>query len=257
MDKHLKELNFEKKIKTSFTEDNKRMIMNEIHKVEQNRITKPHYFQNVLTVVLTVGVLFFGFIYVNSEGFKEKAGETNHLGSQQGKNQNDEGSIAIPDNDKEQEKKELVVGGKYSLWDAETLSKRDPETDKVIYYDYSDPNYNLFAAHLKAAVITQNSIYMAGGIHGEVDHRTFIEYLESIILFLDNIKPGEDKLLEFKKAKQIAEQALEQEVSRWDPILDELHEVLHELDEYYNVKPFIDGRTSHDGLIIFPESEDE
>lgn len=58
MDKHLKELNFEEKIKTSFTEDNKRMIMNEIHKVEQNRITKPHYFQNILTVVLTVGVLF-------------------------------------------------------------------------------------------------------------------------------------------------------------------------------------------------------
>ncbi|MEK4386004.1 hypothetical protein MKZ25_09380 [Solibacillus sp. FSL W7-1464] len=31
-----------------------------------------------------------------------------------------------------------------------------------VYYDYSDPNYNLYAAHLKAAVITQNAIYMAG-----------------------------------------------------------------------------------------------
>lgn len=124
-----------------------------------------------------------------------------------------------------------------------------------VNYDYSDPNYNLYASHLKAAVITQNAIYMAGSLHGEVDHPTFIEYLESIILFLDNIEPGEDKLQEFIKAKQIAEQALEQEVSRWDPILDELHEVLHELDEYYNVKPFIDVRTSHDGMIIFPDDE--
>ncbi|WP_339195874.1 polyphosphate kinase [Solibacillus sp. FSL R5-0449] len=257
MDKHLKELNYEKNLKTSFTKENKRMVLDKIHKVEQNRKTKPHYFQNALAVVLTGAVLFLGITFIsNNDVVLENASETNQSENQLGNNQNDEGSIAVPDNDKEQEKKELVVGGKYSLWDAETLSKRDPDTDKVIYYDYSDPNYNLFAAHLKAAVITQNSIYMAGGIHGEVDHPTFIEYLESIILFLDNIKPGEDKLLEFKKAKQIAEQALEQEVSRWDPILDELHEVLHELDEYYNVNPFIDGRTSHDGMIIFPEPEE-
>ncbi|MEK5185402.1 polyphosphate kinase [Solibacillus sp. FSL R5-0691] len=258
MDKHLKELNFEEKIKTSFTEDNKRMIMNEIHKVEQNRITKPHYFQNILTVVLTVGVLFFGFIYVNNhEGTNEIAGDTNQTENHLGKNQNNEGSLAVSDNDKEQEneKKVLEVGRKFTFWDPERFYKYDYKTETYTYYDFSDSNYNLYAAHLKAAVITDNAIYMSPN---ELEPSIYVQYLESIIYLLENIEHGEDKEKneEFKKAAQLAKLALKQGVSNWEPTLEELHEVLHELDEHYNTNPFKDGITGSNGIRLLADPEE-
>lgn len=258
MDKHLKELNFEKNIKTSFTEKDKKMILNEIHKVEQNRITKPHYFQNVLTVVLTVGVLFFGIIFFNNhEGTKENTGETNQTENHLGKNQNNEGSLAVSDNDKEQEneKKVLKVGRKFTFWDPERFNKYDYKTETYTYYDFSDSNYNLYAAHLKAAVITDNAIYMSAN---ELEPSIYVQYLESIIFLLENIEHGEDeeKIEEFKKAEQLAKLALKQGVSDWEPTLEELHEMLHELDEYYNVHPFKDGITGSNGLQLLADPEE-
>ena len=59
---------------------------------------------------------------------------------------------------------------------------------------------------------------------------------------------GKEKLDQFNKVNQLVEQAIKNKVEQGDPILDEIHLILHELDEYYNVKPFIDGEMSPDGI---------
>ncbi|MEK4385802.1 polyphosphate kinase [Solibacillus sp. FSL W7-1464] len=256
MDKQLKELDFEKKINVTFTEENKRNVLNKIQKVEQKKIYKPHYLQNALTFTFTIGLIFFGYTMFANNDVQESAEDSTQLNNQTPPNSGDSNAVITSEVDKEH--KQLKVGAKYSYWDPITFTRVDTETNKRVEYDFSDPNYNLFAAHLKAAAITENTIFMGAVRGNEIPtHTMYINYLNEILLLLGNIEPSEENIEELTQAKQIAQRVLDEEISKWDPILDELHMILHDLDEYYNVKPFKDNVMTEDGhLILLDETED-
>lgn len=257
MDNQLKELDFEKKINVTFTEENKRNVLNKIQKVEQKKMSKPHYLQNALTFTFTIGLIFFGYTMFANNDVQESAEYSTQLNNQTPPNSGDSKAVITSEGDKES--KQLKVGGEYDSWNAITFARVDPETNIRVEYDFSDPNYNLFAAHLKAAAITENAIFMGAVRGNEIPtHTIYINYLNEILLLLDNIEPSEENIEELTQAKQITQRVLDEEISKRDPILDELHMILHELDEYYNVKPFIDNGMTTDGhqVLIPDETED-
>lgn len=242
LDKHLKEFNFEEKINTTFTEENKKRVLGKIDEIEKKRKKKNSYFANGLTLAFSVGLLIFGFNFVsnNIEGTKENAADSN-TESELILNQNgEEPTEVIATEDDEKEKEELEVGAYFDyFWYPEKLNTHED-------YDYSDSNYNLYVAHLRAALITDNAIFLPG----RMDYSTYKRYLDSILFYLNEIVPGEEKIEEFQMAVQLAEQAIDNEVEKGDPILDDLHMILHELDEYYNAEAFQDHITSENGIII-------
>lgn len=156
-------------------------------------------------------------------------------------NQNrEEPTEIIATEDNEKEKEELEVGAYFDyFWSPESLDTHDD-------YDYSDSNYNLYVAHLRAALITDNAIFLPG----RMDYFTYRRYLDSILFYLNEIVPGKEKIEEFQMAVQLAEQAIDNEVEKGDPILDDLHMILHELDEYYNAEAFQDHITTENGIIV-------
>lgn len=256
MDKQLKELDFEKKINVTFTEENKRNVLNKIQKVEQKKMSKPHYLQNALTFTFTIGLIFFSYTMFANNDVQESAEYSTQLNNQTPPNSGDTKTVITSEGDKES--KQLKVGGEYTFWDPITLTRVDSDTNTRIQYDYSDPNYNLFAAHLKAAAITENTIFMGAVMGNEIPtHTIYINYLNEILLLLGNIEPSEENLEELMQAKQITQRVLDEEISKRDPILDELHMILHDLDEYYNVKPFKDNVMTQDGLQVLLPDETE
>ncbi|ATP40868.1 polyphosphate kinase [Solibacillus sp. R5-41] len=256
MDKQLKELDFEKKINVTFTEENKRNVLNKIQKVEQKKMSKPHYLQNALTFTFTIGLIFFGYTMFANNDVQESAEDSTQLNNQTPPNSGDSNAVITSEVDKEH--KQLKVSAKYSYWDPITFTRVDTETNKRVEYDFSDPNYNLFAAHLKAAAITENTIFMGAVRGNEIPtHTIYIKYLNEILLLLGNIEPSQENLEELTQAKQITQRVLDEEISKRDPILDELHMILHDLDEYYNVKPFKDNVMTQDGLQVLLPDETE
>lgn len=253
MDKHLKELDFEKNIKTKFTEKNKENVLNRIHQGDQNPSIKPkrHYFQNALTIVFAVGLLFLSFTLISYDGSKEQAGEMHDLNKNSNNQDTVTGMEAGKGEDENKARRKLVVGGEFILWDPETLKYYDYKTDTYTDYDYLDSNYNLYVAHLRAALITDNAIFMS---YKTINHTLFKRYLDSILFFLNIVDYGEERADEFKLAIQLIEKAIQQNVEKGDPILDEIHMLLHELDEYYNAEPVRDHHTTQNGL-KFPEVE--
>lgn len=244
LDKYLKKINFKEKVNTSFTEQSKKNVLEKINKIEQKHNNKKHYFQDVFTVVFSIGVIIFGFtfFYNNLESSNEKAAEPQNEFNLPNNKESIE-VLGTEDEDKESQK--LKVGGYYKQrWDALDLKKWDSKTNTISQYDYSDPNYNLFLAHLSAAMITDNGLLVW---LEEIDEELYKEYLNSILVFLNKIEPSEEKINEFQKAVQLAEQAINNNVKKGDSILDELHLILHDLDEYYNAEPFIDGYTDEFG----------
>ncbi|MEK3995391.1 polyphosphate kinase [Psychrobacillus sp. FSL K6-2365] len=234
MDKHLKEFNFEENINSTFTEENKQNVLGKINEIEKKSNKKHSIFANGLTLAFSVGLLIFGFNFVsnNIEGTKE-----NELILNQNREEPTE-IIATEDNEKEKE--ELEVGAYFDyFWSPESLDTHDD-------YDYSDSNYNLYVAHLRAALITDNAIFLPG----RMDYFTYRRYLDSILFYLNEIVPGKEKIEEFQMAVQLAEQAIDNEVEKGDPILDDLHMILHELDEYYNAEAFQDHITTENGIIV-------
>ncbi|MEK5209683.1 polyphosphate kinase [Psychrobacillus sp. FSL H8-0510] len=243
MDKHLKEFNFEENINSTFTEENKQNVLGKINDIEKKRNKKQSLFANGLTLAFSVGLLIFGFNFVsnNIEGTKENVAESNDTENELILNQNgEEPTQTIATEDDEKEKEELEVGAYFDyFWSPESLDTHED-------YDYSDSNYNLYIAHLRAALITDNAIFLTG----RMDYSTYKRYLDSILFYLNEIVPGEEKIEEFQMAVKLAEQAIDNEVEKGDPILDDLHMVLHELDEYYNAEAFQDHITNENGIIV-------
>lgn len=243
LDKHLKEFNFEEKINSTFTEENKQNVLGKINEIEKKRNRKQRYFANGLTSAFSVGLLILGFNFVSNNigGTKENAAESNNTESELILNPNgEEPTEVIATEDDEKEKEELEVGAYFNyFWSPESLNTHEN-------YDYSDSNYNLYVAHLRAALITDNAIFLPG----RMDYSTYKRYLDSILFYLNEIVPGSEKIKEFQMAVQLAEQAIDNEVEKGDPILDDLHMVLHELDEYYNAEAFQDHITTENGIIV-------
>jgi len=251
LDKHLKEFNFDEKINTTFTEENKQSVLGKINDIEKKRNKKHNYFSNGLTLAFSVGLIILGFTFVsnNIEGTKENASDPNNTENELILNQNGEEPMEVlTTEDDDKEKEELEVGAYFDdFWNPESLSKRNSKTGIYEHYDYSDSNYNLYVAHLRAALITDNALFLSQEM---MDYSNYKRYLNSILFFLNEIEPGGEKIDEFQMAIQLAEQAIENDVEKGDPILDELHMILHELDEYYNAEALQDHVTSESGIIF-------
>ncbi|ALC85264.1 hypothetical protein AM499_05115 [Bacillus sp. FJAT-22090] len=250
MGKYLKEFNFDEKIKTYFTEENKQRVLEKINEIEKKRNKKPYYFQNALTLAFTIGLIILGFTLIsnNLEGTKENAGELNKTENEFIQNQNNDESnevLGTVDDDEEKKKEKLKVGAHLELRSPETNLTWNKETKEYEKYDYTDSNYNLYVAHLRAALITDNALYTR---YPSMDYTTYQKYLGSILFYLNEIEPDEEKIEELKMAIKLSEQAIETNAQKGDPILDELHLILHELDEYFNLYPFVDHITNEDGL---------
>lgn len=249
LDKYLKEINFDEKIVTSFTEKNKQSVLEKIKEIEKKRNKKQYYFQHALTLTFTAGLIIFGFIFIsnNIDSTKENAGEPNVTGNGFNQNQNDKEPIEIlgTENNDKKKKEKLKVGVYREYWNPELNLVRDSKTKEYYPYDYSDSNYNLYVAHLRAALITDNALFMR---YRSMDYTTFKRYLDSILFYLNEIEPDGEKIDELQMAIQLAKQAIENNVEKGDPILDELHMILHELDEYFNSNPFVDHITNEHGL---------
>lgn len=244
MDKYLKKINFKERVNTQFTEQSKKNVLEKINKIEQKRNNKKHYFQDVFTVVFSIGVIILGFtfFYNNLESANENAPEPQNEFNLPNNKESIE-VLGTDDEDKESEK--VKVGGYFKQhWDAIALKKWNPKTNSYTHYDYSDSNYNLFITHLSAAMITDNGLLV---FYDEINEELYKKYLDSILFYLNKIEPTEEKINEFQKAIQLTEQAINNNVKKGDPILDELHLIIHELDEYYNAEPFTDGFTDEFG----------
>lgn len=249
MNKHLKEIDFENKVNVSFTKENKQDTINKIKQIEEKR-RKKHHLRNTFTLAFSLafslGIIVIGLVFISnkSKDSKDLNTEPNHTVTL---NQPDEDHPIDVVEFEDKEIRELIVGGHYSYyWDPETLSEWDSRTHTLHYYDYTDSNYNLFVAHLRAATITDNAFLWGERFKDGLDDTDYQTYLESIQLFLNRIElagAGKEKLDEFNRVDQLVEQAIKNRVEQGDPILDEIHHILHELDEYYNAKPFIDGKT--------------
>lgn len=253
MDKHLKELNLEDKINITFTEGNKMNVLNKISKIDEKKQNKKkQFFQKGLALTFASCLVAFAFAFVlySQEDRNDSLENAQGIENEKMMNQNGDEPSLVLEEDKEEEndnKNELKVGADYEFWNPETGKKWDSKTKTYIHYDYSDPNYNLYVAHLRAALITDNAFYMG---HRMMDNDSFTRYLDSILFYLNKIKPTEEKMIEFQAVVDLAEQAINENVEKGDPILDELHSKLHDLDEYYNVKPFLDDITSQDGVLF-------
>jgi len=251
LDKHLKEFNFDENINTTFTEENKQSVLEKINEIEKKRKKKQSYFANGLTLAFSAGLIILGYTFVsnNIEGTKENASDPNNTENELILNQNGKETnevLASEDDDDDKKKEELEVGAYFDeFWNPESLSKRNSKTGIYEHYDYSDSNYNLYVAHLRAALITDNAIFLSREM---MDYSNYKRYLDSILFFLHEIEPGGEKIDEYQMAIQLAEQAIENDVEKGDPILDELHMILHELDEYYNAEALQDHVTSQFGI---------
>ena len=246
-------MDFENKVKVSFTKENKQDVLNKIKQIEEKQ-SKKHHSRNTFTLafslVFSLGIIIIGFMFIsnNSKDFKNFDTEPNYnVTLVQPENHSIDGEES-----EDKEIRELIVGGHYVYyWDPVSLNSLNASTNTTYYYDYTDSNFNLFLAHLRAATITDNALLLASRFKDGIDDTTYQTYLEGIQFFLNKIELGEagkEKLDQFNKVNQLVEQAIKNKVEQGDPILDEIHLILHELDEYYNVQPFIDGEMSPDGI---------
>lgn len=261
MNKHIKKMDFENKVNVSFTKENKQDVLNKIKQIEEKR-SKKHRLRNNFTLAFSLafslGIIVIGLMFISntSENSSNFDTEPNHNVTL-----NQPENPPIDDIESEdKEIRELIVDGHYVYyWDPESLTTLNASTNTYYYYDYTDSNFNLFLAHLRAAIITDNAFLWGERFKDGVDDTDYQTYLESIRFFLNKIKLGEagkEKLDEFNKVHQLVEQAIENKVEKGDPILDEIHHILHELDEYYNAEPFIDGETDPYGFRFDFSEED-
>ncbi|ATO38771.1 MULTISPECIES: hypothetical protein [Geobacillus] len=124
----------------------------------------------------------------------------------------------------EQEQKEwLIVGA-------------DPNNDP----EY-DSNFELYNAHLNSAVFVDKAIANNGGTPlSDEDYKMTLNEIKSS---LDKIKyKGEEKKDELEKAKELVNQAIQNDAKKGDEIFDEIHQVIHNLDLHFNKTHFIDEK---------------
>lgn len=228
MDKQLKELDFEGKIPTSFTEKDKQKVLTKIKDVEPRRKNKYHYFPKLLTAVVLTGLIFVGFV-VGSHSFENGEG-------------NAEGPIVKEDQDQHaQEKMEEDEQKKEKLKVGAYVNRDEPDLN------YS--NYNLYMAHLRSAIITGNGIY--GNGRTPMDEVVFREYLESISTYLTKIEYSGEKEDVLLKTIELTNKAIENSTQKGDQTLDDIHAMIHELAEYFNTNPFVDDKTNERGVQFF------
>ncbi|WP_067730777.1 hypothetical protein [Oceanobacillus damuensis] len=120
-------------------------------------------------------------------------------------------------------------------------STKGPSEFELTVGGFSDPsfyqsNYLLRAAHTGASIITLNINFNNGGL--AVDKESIqetLEHIEERLTLITEYSSGHKKADDIQRAIDLTNQALADGADLGDPILDEIHEIIHELDEYFNV----------------------
>src|SRR5690606_5149528 len=98
-------------------------------------------------------------------------------------------------------------------------------------------------AHSLSAIITGN-FYPFFGEEPPATVEEIQPYLESILNHLNAITYDEENEERIRLAIDLTSSALEIKAEPGDPLYEEIHAVLHELDEYYNQNPYLDDVTA-------------
>ncbi|MED3783155.1 hypothetical protein [Geobacillus stearothermophilus] len=108
------------------------------------------------------------------------------------------------------------------------------------YPDYKS-NDELYFAHLNSAIFVDKANVNNGGTSlTNEDYRGILKELKGN---LDRIKyNGEEKKDELEKAKKLVNQAIQNDAKKGDEIYNEIHQVLHDLDLYFNKTHFADEK---------------
>jgi hypothetical protein len=102
-------------------------------------------------------------------------------------------------------------------------------------------NAELYFAHLNSAIFVDKANVNNGGTSlTNEDYRGILKELKGN---LDRIKyNGEEKKDELEKAKELVNQAIQNDAKKGDEIFDEIHEVIHDLDLHFNKTHFVDEK---------------
>jgi hypothetical protein len=93
-------------------------------------------------------------------------------------------------------------------------------------------NSKLFMAHLIIASITHNTTFDNGG--EPFTQEQLKDSLNQVKLNLSEIKYDGEKKNKLQRAIVLTDQAIEENVGKGDPILDDIHQIVHELLEHFN-----------------------
>lgn len=101
-------------------------------------------------------------------------------------------------------------------------------------------NFDLYFAHLNSAVLVGKANVDNGG--KTLSNEDYKRILNDIRKNLDNIKYDGEKKDELEKVKKLVDQAIQNDAKKGDEIYNEIHQVLHDLDLYFNKTHFADEK---------------
>ncbi|GAB3807747.1 hypothetical protein [Virgibacillus kimchii] len=129
--------------------------------------------------------------------------------------------------------------------ESEPVPKEDIETNRMDNDERPDlaargkdgpirypTNDNLRLAHTEIAVITYNASFNNGG--KPINQDLFQDHLYGVKGLLTAIQYDGEKKDELQKAIDLTNQAIEQNAGKGDPILDDIHQIVHDLLEYFD-----------------------
>lgn len=111
----------------------------------------------------------------------------------------------------------------------------DPNT-----YPKYESNFNLYFAHLNASVFVDKSKVNNGGkpLSAE-DYKSILNEMKKNLSEIKYDNNGEKKA-ELDKAIKLVNQAIQSKAKKGDPIFNEIHQTIHDLDVYFNTTHFVD-----------------
>ncbi|GGJ77010.1 hypothetical protein [Virgibacillus salexigens] len=220
MNRQLKNLksNFEKKIPTTFTIDDKQRIFENIKdNTGKRRSSTYHVFPRIITGMAIITLVFIGFVFINSET-PNPIGDGR--GNASGPTETYKESIKEGQQERSIIEEELTVNGK---------------SDPAKY----PSNSHLYMAHLLAASLSGNTEVDNGG--KPIDKEEIESTLEGVSEELSQIKYEGERKSELQNVIDLTDQAINSDPQKGDEILSKIHTILHELDNHFNTNPFIDS----------------
>ncbi|MCC2248891.1 hypothetical protein JUJ52_02825 [Virgibacillus sp. AGTR] len=226
MNKRLENLNtdIENKIPTSFTGVDKHEILERIRNGKSNphRNRMYHLFPKIITAAIVAALIFIGIGITSGDktNFLNNGGVNSGGPIQSHKEYVDE-----------QQKKE-----KLSSDEAEEYLTVGGKANPAEY----SSNFHLYMAHLASAGLTNNtSVDNKGEPLGKEEVKSI---LESINESLSKIKYEGEKEEQLQEVIKLTNQAIKEDVIIGNKKLNDIHNILHELDNYFNENPFQDTK---------------
>lgn len=204
MDKQLKKLKaeYEKRIPISFTKEEQLKVIDKVRFSELKKTNRYRCFLPRLAAGLSIILLIFVISSFDNFDFEESISSSNDSLAER------EGSIT----------EELTVGGRINL-------KEYPS------------NFHLYMAHLLSVSIISD--VTANKVEDSANQKEILMSLRNLKEELTQIKYKKDKRAEFQKVIKLTNEALKED-HRDTLVLTDIHNILHELDRYYNNQRFLD-----------------